>query len=1146
MTENIPCGLWARYRISQLRKAIRSQHLQCRSNRSQGQIFVRVLYDTVNKTTRTNLNNMYKKQFIISSLLAAAVFPLSASAAGGETTATATMQQAQQGTVKGTVTDSNGDPITGASIKVVGSSKQGAITDIDGHFTLEGVSAGHLEFSYLGCKTKTVAFRAGQNLTVMLEDNSQTLDDVVVVGFATQKKVNLTGSVGVATSKDLEGRPVANALQALQGVVPGLNISNASNGGELNAQKRFNIRGTGTIGDGSNASPLVLIDGMEGDINTINPQDIENISVLKDAASSSIYGSRAPFGVILITTKSGGKGKAKINYNNSFRFNKPLFMPEMMNSWEYVNYLNDVTGYTSPGSYVYDEESLQKVYDYYTGKSNVVVETQKPVGAHYLWGSDENGTDTYANMNWLDEYYRKTAFAQEHNLSISGGSDKMDYYISGNLMDQGGFMRYGQDDYDRYTFTGKIGAQVTDWMKVNFSSRWTRAEYDRATAMSSGFYDNVMRRSLPTFPKYDPNGYIMSNYNYIEDLENGGRHKEQNDDMYNQFKVTITPLKNWNIIGEFNMRVGNNWTHEDRIPVYAHAADDPNVLILPGGGFGADKSSVYEYSYRETYLNGHFYSNYSFNIDKNNFAVMAGMQTESMKTRVLSGGNQDLAVTNLPVIDLTTSTEDYIDGNYQLWKTVGFFGRINYDYDSRYLFEFNARYDGTSRFRRGSRWVFSPSYSVGWNVAQENFWEPLRKYVNTLKPRISYGQLANQNTSSWYPTYRTMAISSQASSWLVNGDKPNTASFPGLISSTLTWEKIKSSNFGLDFGAFDNRLTGSFDYYIRKTDDMVGSGERLPAILGASVPKTNNLSLKTYGWELTIQWRDMIKDFSYGVRLNLSDDQTKILTYPNREGYISKYIPGMVTGNIYGLTTVGIAKTQEEMDAHIKTTNQEQLSADPWLAGDIMYKDINGDGKITKGTTINDLGDLKVIGNTTPRYRIGINLDASWKGFDIAMFWQGVLKRDYYFDPNGGQGTGGKSAVFWGATSGGRNESLFFKPHLDYFRADPDDPLGQNLDAYYARPLFNTNKNREIQTRYLQDASYLRLKNLQVGYTFRQAWLKKAAIESLRLYFSAENLLTITSLSDVLDPESLEVDKMKSGASYPLARTFSFGLSVTL
>lgn len=1045
--------------------------------------------------------------------------------------------------INGTVTDENGESVIGATIRV---GSKATVTDIEGKFVLSVPTNSKIEVSYIGYVTQSFNIGNKHNLNIHLKSDAKDLNEVVIVGFGTQKKVNLTGSVGVATAKDLNSRPVNNTLTALQGVIPGLNISNSTSGGELNASKQFNIRGMATIGDGSTGSPLVLIDGMEGDINALNPQDIESISVLKDAASSSIYGSRATFGVILITTKEGKSGTTTVNYNNSFRFNKPLFLPKMMDSWEFVNYLNDVQRYTSPGTTYFDDEYVQHVHDYYTGASNVICNTTSGIGeGHEKWGSAAEGSDTYANMDWIKEYYRQHAFSQEHNLNINGGTDKLNYYVSTNWLGQGGYMRYGQEDYNRYTFMGKLSSQINKFVRLNYTSRWSRSDYERPTVMSGGFYDNLMRRAVPTLPKYDPNGYIMADCNYIEALEDGGRHNEQNDIFTNQFKMTITPIKNWNIIGEFNIRTENNWTHQESFPVYVHAADDPNYLFVSAYYGNGDKSNISEYSYNATYLNENLYSDYNFNIGKHNFAATIGMQVESYKTRYLNGSRNDLITENLPVLDLSTDkSEESLGGDYQLWKTAGFFSRINYDYGSKYLLELNLRYDGSSRFRKEHRWVASPSFSVGWNIAREKFWENLRPYVSLLKLRYSDGQLANQNTTNWYPTYRTMSVGTANSTWLVNGAQFNTADFPTLISSNLTWEKVRSRNFGLDFGSLNNRFTGSLDYYIRKTMDMLGQGVTLPATLGASVPKTNNLSLKTYGWELTLEWKDRIKDFSYGARLNLSDDQTKILDYPNREGYINDYIPGQLVGQIYGLTTIGIAKTQEEMDAHIAKVNQNQIDASPWQAGDIMYADINGDGKITKGTTINDLGDLKVIGNSLPRYRIGINVNASWKGFDFSMFWQGVLKRDYYFSPYGNQGAGEKGAVFWGATVGGRWESVFFKEHLDYWR-DSSSALGENLDAYYARPLFYTNKNRECQTRYLQNAAYMRLKNLQLGYTFTQHWLQKTYIHSLRLYISAENLFTITSLSKVLDPESLEVSDMKAGASYPLSKTLSFGLNIT-
>jgi tonB-linked outer membrane protein, susC/ragA family len=1051
--------------------------------------------------------------------------------------------QANNITVTGEVVDSNGEPVIGATILAKGSG-QGAATDLDGKFSLSVPKGATLVISYVGCVTQEVKASATP-MKITLQETSLNLNEVVVVGFATQKKVNLTGAVGTASGKDIADRPVSDAVTALQGIIPGLNISNSNAGGELNANKSINIRGTATIGEGSSGSPLILIDGMEGDLNTINPQDIENISVLKDAAASSIYGSRAPFGVILVTTKTGSKGKSLVRYNNSFRFSQPLKIANQMDSWHLVNYLNDVQRYTSPGSFTFDDEYVEKVRQYYSGESDVVADSYHWEDGHAIWGESEL-MGVYANTDWMDEYYKKTAFSQEHNLALTGGNDKIDYYVSGNWMDMGGFMRYGEDDFQRFSFMGKVNAQLYSWLKIGFTSRWNRTDYDRATTMSGGFYDNLMRRAISIAPKYDPNGYLASDFNYIDALENGGRHKEQNDVFTNQFQVTITPVKDWNIVGEFNARVNSNWTHEDGFPVYAHDAVNPEKTHIPTY-YSRTTSYVSEYSYRSTYLNANIFTNYYLSLnDKHDFTFLLGTQIESFKDRFVNGSRNDVTTQLLPVLDLTNSKTDYsLGGRYQLWRTVGFFGRINYGYMNRYLLEVNLRYDGTSRFRSDSRWVWSPSVSAGWNIAQENFFEPAKQYVDVLKIRGSYGQLANQNTTNWYPTYQVMGLGSSASPWLINGEQSNTAWFPGLISTTLTWEKIRNTNIGVDVTALNNRLTASFDYFWRDNKDMVGPGVSLPATLGTTPPAQNLLSMRTTGWELSLGWRQAVGDFSYDVRFNLSDDRTKITDYPNREGNLGKYIAGRYTGEIWGLETKGIARTQEEMDAHLANVDQSEINGGLWQAGDIMYVDTDGDGKIHKQSTIYEKGDLRVIGNSSPRYRIGLNLYAKWKGIDFSAFFQGVCKRDYYFSPSGGQGAGEKGAAFWGATVGGRWESLFFDEHLDYWR-DDTSKLGENYDAYYARPLYFTNKNRETQTRYLQDGSYLRLKNIQIGYTFPDNLTKKFYVQNLRIFFSAENLHTWTKMSKVIDPESLEVSKMKSGGTYPLSRTFSFGVSVTL
>jgi len=1034
--------------------------------------------------------------------------------------------------ISGLITDSKGEPITGANVAVKGTTN-GTITDADGKFTLDVSDNAVLSVTYIGYNSQTIPLKGRTSLEIVLTENTQNLDEIVVVGFGTQKKINLTGAVGTATAKDFESRPVQNAILALQGVVPGLNITNSGNGGELNSSKSIDIRGTGTIGNTS-SSPLILIDGMEGNLKALNPQDIDNISVLKDAAASSIYGSRAPFGVILITTKTGKSGRAQINYNVNVRYNKPVMMPDMQNSWEFVNYFNEAQFNTNHTN-LFDAAYVEKVKEYYEGQ----LDPTDVVGDYGIGGGGKWNYDyTYANVNWLKEYYRSTSPAQEQNVSVSGGTDKINYYLSGNYLNQDGFMRYGQDTEDRYSLTAKISGQLTKYAKMDYNSRFIRDDYGRPSIMTTSFYDNLLRRCRPTRAIKDPNGYYMTDINYIQALQDGGRHKEQNDNLYNQIKLTITPIKNWNIIGEMNIRIANNWEHTDYKQVYAHYRSDPNAVYVANGTSPA-LNSVEEYSYRSTYLNPNIYSNYSFSLDKNNFAVMLGFQAEKEKLRSLTGYRSGMISTDMPVLDLTTDTDNTIvGGNYNNWATAGFFGRLNYDYDGRYLAEVNLRYDGSSRFRSDTRWIWTPSFSLGWNIARENFWSNWSNIIQTLKLRASYGELANQNTNSYYPTYQTLATVASGGTWLINDTKPNVASAPLLISSTLTWEKVRTTNIGLDFGALNNRLTGTFDYFIRKTLNMVGPGTELPVILGTSVPNTNNCDLKTYGWEFELGWRDHIGDLSYGIKMNISDSRTKITKYANPTGSLSQpYVEGQLINNIYGYKTIGIAKTDEEMNNYLSTLTNGGQSAigSNWAAGDIMYADLNGDGKISTGdNTIYNMGDMKKIGNSTPRFRTGITFDAAYRGFDFQMFWQGVLKRDYY--------PGTNNLVFWGVNTGNW-QSTFFKQHLNYFRAEDDTSIfGSNPNGYYPRPVFGI-KNKQSQTRYLQDASYMRLKNLQFGYTLPKSIVNKLKLQNLRIYVSGENLLTITDLSKTMDPETAGIGRM-GGTVYPLSKTYSFGLSV--
>lgn len=1053
----------------------------------------------------------------------------------------------QQRTVKGVVLDEAGVPIIGANVVQKGTTN-GTITDFDGNFELNIEGVEELQISYIGYLSQTVKVEGKDNVKIILKEDSKTLEEVVVVGFGTQKKVNLTGAVGVVSADEIADRPVSNAVQALQGIVPGLQITQTN--GSLESSPSINVRGTTTIGQGTSGKPLVLIDGMEGDLNTINPQDIENISVLKDAAASSIYGSRAPFGVILVTTKSGSKdGKTVLNYNNSFRWGTPVNMNHLMNSVDFASWMND-TFTNGGGSPFFDSEWMNEIVAYHNATpygpgqritADGTILTNMKIKNNGSW--DNAYSTAIDDVDWYDAIYKDWNFSQEHNFSVNGGTKKFNYYASFNYLSQSGFMQLGEEGKNRYNGTAKISSQIVDWLKFNYSMRFTREDYIRPSSLTDDLYKNMARQGWPILPLYDKNGYYYDAPSPALGLAEGGSDKKQTDNIYHQVGFVIEPVKNWKTHIDFNYRIKSANRHWDTQMLYNHDSEgNPYVY--------KNNSNVHEDYYKENYYNFNVYSEYSklFN-EKHNVIVMGGFQAENLKQASFGLQRNGIMFPSKPEVDLTNGL-DYngnevvpsVNGARNEWSTAGFFARVNYDYMGRYLFEANLRADGTSRFRKGNQWKAFPSVSVGWNIAREEFFEPINDFIGTLKLRASYGSLGNQNTTNWYQTYQTMTVGSSNGAWLMNGKKPNTAKAPGLVSTSLTWETIESYNLGLDWGLFNNRLTGSFDYFIRNTLNMVGNAPELPALLGTDVPVTNNTDLRTSGWELAISWNDRLENgFSYSAKVNLSDSRTKITRYPNNPtGSIDTYIEGRYTGEIWGFTTIGLAKTDEEMANHLATLpngGQNALGND-WKAGDIMYADINGDGKISAGEgTVDDPGDKTVIGNKTPRYLFGIDLSSSWKGFDVRLFFQGVMKRDFW------QG----STYLFGAASNGQWWSTGLSQVSDYFRDENSWSVQNgyqepNTDSYLPRPLYK-DKNQKTQTRYLQNAAYIRLKNIQIGYTFPTQVTAKWGINKLRLYFSGENLWTGTSLVSQFDPETISGGS--GGNVYPLSKTLSCGINIT-
>lgn len=1060
-----------------------------------------------------------------------------------------TVAQAQTVTVTGTVTDTSGEPVIGATVAVVGVPGKGATADLDGNFTIPAVPVGAtLRISFVGMKTQEITLEngGGQNnpphLNIVLVEDSELLDEVVVVGYGTQKKANLTGAVSQIDSKVLEARPVQNVGQALQGVVPGLNFNVTNSGGALDSRMALNIRGTGTIGKGSSSAPLVLIDGSEGDIYSLAPNDIESISVLKDASASAIYGSRAAFGVILVTTKSGKEGKARISYNGNVRFATATQIPEMMDSYEFARYWN-AAARNKGDQLPFDDNKIRLIKGYQAGTltgEEAWGTVWRGYSANEPWGMY---TDGWANTDWFAEMYKKNVPSQEHNISVSGGSDKIKYYVSSAILDQRGLIRHGKDEFRRYNLSGKITADLTSWLRLTYNNKWSREDYERPSYLTGLFFHNIARR-WPTNIVYDPNGHYAFGTEILQ-MRDGGLGRKQTDRLNQQVTIEIMPLEGWVIRAEGNYNTLNAQNHWDVLPIYYYDPDQNPVAAAWSGDYSPGKSRVSESFDKNNYFNGRFYSEYAKIFDeKHDFKVVAGLDMEANERKYLSAWRDDLITPDVPTINTATHKDTHPGYGNNHWSTMGAFARVNYAYDGRYLLEASIRRDGSSRFIGDKTWATFPSFSLGWNIAQEEFFKPLNDYIGMLKLRGSWGTLGNTRIDALYPWFLSQPVGSKNSRWLIDGERQNTSSMPGLVSPDLTWETVKSWNIGLDFGLFNNRLQGYFDYFVRTTENMVGPAPSKPSILGADQPPLNNSDMRSQGWDLEISWRDSYADFRYGVKLVLSDDTQTVTRYYNPTGNIYDWYEGKKMGEIWGYQSVGIAKTDEEMANHLKDNKPSWGSN--WAAGDVMYKNLvdrvdeKGNqldkGEVNGGRgTLDDHGDLSIIGNSSPRYRFGITLDGAWKGLDASIFLQGIGKRDFW--DNSPYSTGANHGM-WQAAG--------FKEHLDFFRPEGDKDFGANLDAFYPRPLFDQGgKNFYTQTRYLQNAAYMRIKNLQIGYTLPAEWTSQLGVSRARIYFSGDNLYTFTQMNKIFDPEATGGD-WGPGKIYPLARTISVGLNLNL
>lgn len=1080
--------------------------------------------------TRTTVHSL---MLLLLSEIPVAGLHASSSLFSGSAIMTMALQQ-DNAVLKGKVVDlKTGDPIIGVNIRV-NNTKLNAITDLNGEFHISKVPAGAvLSVSYVGYEATTVKVGTKNNITIPLTDISSSLDEVVVVGYGTQKKANLTGSVTTVKMDDVLGsRPLTNTSSALQGAVPGLLVS--SGGNAPGTGKSFQIRGAYSVSNG-NISPLVLIDNVEGDIDLINPEDIESVTVLKDAASSAIYGARAAGGVILVTTKRPkGQTSFHLNYNNNFAFANATNMPKQAPLETYLNTYMDAAGdqFWSLGA-----PSVSKWLDYlHQYRQNP---SSLNVVGDGIYKDEESGAIYYLNEKDLVKNMLETSFQQTHNISMSGGTDRLRYRLSGGFINNDGVLITDKDRFRRLNVSGYIGADITKWLtqEAIFSYASNRNSLPSSalgaiygTRLASFYPEGTMPEGIDQLggeglPFFTPKNQVL--------WSNPSRHKKDNPRIY--LKTTLKPVK--------GLEVAFEYTFDKNIYDYSWYTGKKAYTTIQGG---KDVTPTDDYltktkSYTN-YNSVNLYGTYSFNIKTDHkFKVMAGFNQESSYYESMAATSYGQAVTEVPSLGGGTSKLTATD-SYSQYAIRGGFFRVNYNYADRYLFEVNGRYDGSSKFPKKNRFGFFPSASIGWNIAQEQFMTSTRSWLDGLKLRASYGMIGNQNIAP-YAFIPSMSLNNKYNGWLIDNNYVTAVtSLPALVSQTFTWEKVKTLDIGLDFTLFKNRLTGTFDWYQKNTTGMLAPGMQLPAVIGAAAPYQNTADMRTKGWELNMTWRDRIGEFGYSIGFNISDATSKITKYDSNESnLLSTFYTGQKLGEVWGYIADGFY-TVDDFESTASWKLKEGITSingyNP-RPGDIKFKNLRDDDEttnvITGGNgTLENPGDRKIIGNSTPRYLYGVNLGAGYKGFDLSVFLQGTGKRDAWL----------ANALTFPLYSDYKYVTLY-EGLSDYWKpvdAANGDYTAVNPNAKYARiydNYGNMGSNYRTSDKYLLDASYLRIKNVTLSYAFPKKWVSRIMLNSLKAFVSIENLATFSNLPKGIDPETLSWN-------YPSFRTVSFGLSLSL
>jgi TonB-linked SusC/RagA family outer membrane protein len=1052
---------------------------------------------------------------------------------------------AQKITITGTVTDDKGTSLPGATVQVKGTN-QGVLTDSNGKYSIDVASLNvTLTFSFVGYAPKEIAVQGQNSVNAMLTSELQDLGEVVVVGYGTQKKLNLTAAVDQVSGETLENRPVPNVTKGLQGVLPNLNIRLLD--GKPIQSPSYNIRGTTSIGQGGSA--LILIDGVEGDPSLLNPNDIASVSVLKDAASASIYGARGAFGVVLITTKNPEKGKTSITYSTNYSIKKPLTVPDFVTDGYTFSKMFAESFVNGDGSFPQNVNKEIKFSQAYldefkrrseSGQPYNIIETD-PVTGEYVY---------YGSTDWYNELYKDKTSSFDNNIAVSGSANKVTYMISGRLLNQNGLFRYNTDDYSMVNLRAKGTIQVFPWLMLENNADYSEMKYHNPIAIGEGnvdIWNLIAVDTHPVSPMFNPDGTLTTGAVYsVGDFWYGKNGIDINKGIFRNKTSFATNFfgDKFRVKGDFTISNTNNNSETKRVPV--PYSSKPGVILYVGTATNDLQNSLQ----KTRYLSSNLYTEYENTFNSSHYLkIMLGYNYEESTFESLAVTRNGLIFSDATNINLALGQAITPVGGYEKWAISGGFSRLNYSYKDRYLLEVNARYDGSSKFPADQRYAFFPSVSGGWRISKEAFWKVSPKIISNLKIRASYGSLGNGNINSY--VYQKQYSITQASI-IINGVLPQYTSVPAVLPDGITWETSTTTNVGLDFSMFSERLTFAGDMYVRNTTNMFAIGMTLPAFFGATAPKGNYADLQTKGWELTLSWRDKFniasKPLNYDFRFTLADSRSEITRYNNPDKLLSDYYVGQVIGEIWGYTTEGFFIDQADVDSHAKQSPQMRASpTNLWYPGDIKLKDLNGDGFVNIGTNrVSDPGDRKIIGNTAPHFNYGINMGADWNNFFLSIFFQGVGKQDWYPST--------ECEFFWGQYNRPYNNIPLW--HLGNMWTP------ENTDAFFPRTMSraaSSNVNRELgvaQTRYLQNIAYIRLKNIQFGYNLPQKLISKIGASGLRIYFSGEDLWSYSPLYKLVGKEQFDVENTGprdqlsrpgsggDGFNYPMLKSYSFGLSV--